>query len=241
MAWRWGLQRGVTTRELPKVKVKVVPTREKITPRPEERDAVLRLAEGYAQGVLQVMALTGCRVGEASGIRAQDVDLDAGWLTLRGKTGARKVPVSDALRQVLELWLVRGKGGSTIWGVGLDAARMKVIQQLPRLCRRAGVRVFTSHGLRRSVVQAFARSGVDIKTAAEWLGHSPEVMLAAYRQVSEEDLQRAMRQVADRLPSLEVAGADPETPEGVSDVDAVRYNPHDGPAQVGDSEGLPWV
>ena len=53
--------------------------------------------------------------------------------------------------------------------------------------RDRGQTVFTSHGLRRMVVNRILRSGMDIKTAAELMGHSPCVMLSHYRRVTQED------------------------------------------------------
>jgi integrase len=42
------------------------------------------------------------------------------------------------------------------------------------------------------VVDRMARSGVDVATAASLTGHSPEVMLRHYRQVSDEDRKKAV-------------------------------------------------
>ena len=59
-------------------------------------------------------------------------------------------------------------------------------------CARAGVPRFTPYGLRRSAVDAMARAGVDVATAAAITGHSPEVMLRLYRTVTADDRRRAI-------------------------------------------------
>jgi len=55
------------------------------------------------------------------------------------------------------------------------------------ICARLGQTVFSPHGLRRMIVNRVLRSGVDIKTAAELMGHSPEVMLSHHRRATQED------------------------------------------------------
>jgi integrase len=67
------------------------------------------------------------------------------------------------------------------------AAPARIHHQLVATCTRLGQTVFTSHGLRRMVVNRILRSGMDIKTAAELMGHSPCVMLSHYRRVTQED------------------------------------------------------
>lgn len=72
------------------------------------------------------------------------------------------------------------------------SASQVVRDRLRRACKAASVPVFTPHGLRRLVVDRMARGGVDVATAASLTGHSVEVMLRYYRQVSDEDRRRAV-------------------------------------------------
>lgn len=72
------------------------------------------------------------------------------------------------------------------------SASQVVRDRLRRACKAADVPVFTPHGLRRLVVDRMARGGVDVATAASLTGHSVEVMLRYYRQVSDEDRRRAV-------------------------------------------------
>ena len=63
---------------------------------------------------------------------------------------------------------------------------------LKRACEAAQVRRFTPHGLRRHAVDSLIRAGIDVGTAARLLGHSPEVMLRAYRQPTMTDMRDAL-------------------------------------------------
>lgn len=62
----------------------------------------------------------------------------------------------------------------------------------PGELRLSGVPRFIPRGLRRAAVDAMARAGVDIATAASITGHSPAVMLKHYRTVSSADRRRAV-------------------------------------------------
>ena len=63
-----------------------------------ERERFLAAARAHPKPAVQTLAMTGCRVSEALGIRACDVDLEAGELritTLKRRTEHwRAVPVS---------------------------------------------------------------------------------------------------------------------------------------------------
>ena len=71
------------------------------------------------------------------------------------------------------------------WGLGKPEGR--VYRALSAACLQLKQPEFTAHGLRRMVVNRLLREGIDIKVAAELMGHSPEVMLTHYRRVSQED------------------------------------------------------
>ena len=62
-------------------------------------------------------------------------------------------------------------------------------RRMARSCDRLGIEVFTPHALRRLRVRSCRRSGVPIRTAADYLGHSPQVMIELYDASSEEDLR----------------------------------------------------
>lgn len=193
LAWRWGRSVGVVSdRELVMPKVKVEPTRAKRTPTIEEVERVIAAAPSYVKGVLEVMSGTGCRVGEAAGLRVGDVDLERSTITMHGKTGARTIPVDSWVVSCLRPWVAGRRAEDRMWTVTADTARRRVMASLPQLCALVKVPVFRSHGLRRSAADRMLRSGVDVATAAAILGHSPEVLLRYYRQVTLDDMTAAV-------------------------------------------------
>ena len=195
-AWKWARGDGyVPDRDLPKVPIKVTPVREKYNPTPDEVWRVVDHMEGWAKFVGGMQAATGARVGEIAQLTWTDIHFGSGHLKLRGKKGPRLFPITDKVREVLS-WgdpdAVHPHGTTENMVRGHLSSR-----ELLEACEAAGVRRFTSHGFRRAAVDRLQRGGVDIKTAADLLGHSPTTMLEYYREVSTEDLQSAAAVLGD--------------------------------------------
>ncbi len=202
--WRWGQQVGACpAHDLPLPRLKVSPKRTRYTPPLADVSAVVRALEASAPAwtsiAVRIQAATGCRIGELASLTWDRVDLEAGLLTLQGKTGERVVPIQpDLARRIAALPM------HSDWVLGVEPVSARAIRKhLAPACQRAGVRVFTSHALRRLAVDRLARAGVDVGTAAALLGHSPTVMLNAYRQVGLDERRDAAAALA-LLPRGEV-------------------------------------
>ena len=202
-AWTWGRSRGRTPdTECPVVTVDV-PRRRKVTPTPGDVAALIQRTDGWQRVALTFLHATGARVGEVAALSWDDVDLDRGVVHLEGKTGPRSIPVAAELVAVLREWRDADRGRrpsrpDLVLGLEPQSATRGVQQFLAR-------EPWSSHALRRAAVDRMARSGVDVATAAAYLGHTVETMLASYRQVSEGDLLAAVeRAQLGRLPRGEV-------------------------------------
>ena len=186
--WRWGRQRDyVPLRDFPCVRVNIDPTKfviEHRTPSVDEVAKVLGALDGESRLVVLLLATTGARVSEVCSLRRCDLDPRNGRLTLDGKTGTRLFPLPG---HVAAKVLGRADGSEALLLDLPPHADQCVRSTLNRACKRAGVPRFTPHGLRRMVVDTMVRSGVEVATAAKLTGHSVEVMLRLYRQVSDED------------------------------------------------------
>ena len=201
MAWRWGRELGACpARELPRVRLKVKPVRNRRTPTPGDVAEVVAVMDGWPRLAVLLLWATGARVGEVASLRWGDIDFDAGVLNLAGKTGARPVPVADHVLDELRAW-GPGAAHAGVFGVlARTVAGQLRVRYLPRACRQAEVARFTPHGLRRAAVDALLRAGVDVGTAAALLGHSPKVMLEHYRRATMDDRREAV--VRARLGAL---------------------------------------
>ena len=155
------------------------------TPTELEAAAVLRVTRGPAHLAIALLAVTGARVSEVMSLRHDAINLKEGWLSLDGKTGPRRFPIPSELTPLLAQ---HADGTQTLlfpWG--LDKPEGRIYRALLQACAQLKQPDFTAHGLRRMVVNRLLREGIDIKVAAELMGHSPEVMLTHYRRVSQED------------------------------------------------------
>ena len=198
MAWRWGNEAAmVPARSFPRVVVKVEGfVLNHHTPDPADVRKVIEAATGDARLAIELLAVTGARVSEIADLRECDVEVDGKRVTLRlnGKTGTRSFPLPAELAA-----RVRGRSTPNEDPVfaRFGVPRCNALRtRLARACRRAKVKVFTPHGLRRMVVDRMLRAGVDPATAASLTGHSVVVMLRHYRQVSEVDREAAVRRAS---------------------------------------------
>ncbi len=198
MAWRWGSQGVmVPARPFPRVVVKVEGyVLNHHTPTPVDVARVLGATNGESHLAIQLLAVTGARVAEIANLRRCDIEVDGNRVQLRltGKTGTRRFPLPEVIGH--EVLARAGSDESPAFptlGLPRDQA---VRSRLARACRRAGVKAFTPHGLRRMVVDRMLRAGVDPATAASLTGHSVVVMLRFYRQVTEADREAAVAKAA---------------------------------------------
>ena len=133
------------------------------------------------QTLARTLAMTGCRVSEALGLRACDVDLKANEVRLatlkRRKTHWRAIPVPEDLVQALELvHRVRRAQGSArganrrLWSITRQTAN----RQVGALMRTAGIEgpQACPRGLRHRYGVAAVTAGVPLPTVAAVLEHA---------------------------------------------------------------------
>ncbi|MCK6518759.1 tyrosine-type recombinase/integrase, partial [Myxococcota bacterium] len=155
------------------------------TPTEAEAASVIAALTGEDRLAVSILAATGARLAEVTELRRSAIDLRDGWLHLDGKTGPRRFPLSPELRALLSPY-ADGTNGRLFAGRG-RATPSRIYNRLVGTCAGLGQPIFSPHGLRRMMVNRVLRSGMDIKTAAELMGHSPKVMLSHYRRVTQED------------------------------------------------------
>ena len=192
MMWNWGRDRNLApAKALPLVKVKIEGyVINHYTPTPGEAGAVLAILDGLTLLVIQILAMTGARVHSICAVREEDLNDTRGLSIPDSKTGRRWFPIPSDISSSLREHF-RGNSGPLVHG-GKRVAPQIVRDRLKRACKAAGVPAFTPHAFRRAVVDKMSRAGVDPATAASLTGHSVEVMLRKYRQVTDEDRRQAV-------------------------------------------------
>ncbi len=201
MVWRWGRDRGMApARDLPRVRVRingyVINHR---TPTAEEVALVFERLDGAMLLVVRLLAITGARVSSACAIQESDLDDVRGLRIPDTKTGPRRFPISPEMSAVLRDHF-SANPGPLLRGSAL-VVNSQVNTALANACSAVGIERFASHGFRRLVVNRMIRAGVDPATAASLTGHSVQVMMRYYREVSEDDRRQAVLQAGlDQFP-----------------------------------------
>jgi integrase len=167
----------------------VVPTAAEIDRLIEEVRRVGKAHSEESADLIEFLAFTGLRIGEARAVEWRDVQGD--FLRVRGgeegtKSGRfRRVPIGRRVRALLDR---RGGPGAQGGIFGMKSPR----EALANACRRLGMPHLRVHDLRHVFATQAAEAGVDIPTLARWLGHNDGGILAmkTYGHVRDEHMER---------------------------------------------------
>ena len=151
--------------------------------------------------LLGILYGCGLRRAELVGLDLEDLDVESGALTVRGKGNKeRRVFVSNGALDALRAWLThRGeapgplvlpvkKGGKIEHRRMTDAA---VAERVQHLASKAGVASFSPHDLRRTFVGDLLDAGADIATVQQLVGHASPTTTSRYDRRGERARQRA--------------------------------------------------
>lgn len=169
-----------------------VPLKELNLPSPDQFQKLIvelengggRFSKGSAE-LVQFLAFSGCRKGEARWVCWGDCDLEKKILTLRGdpeeglknrKPGEiRKVPITPDLEVLLKRMRAERAGEPE---TALVLKTNECQKSLNRACAKIGIKRLVHHDLRHLFATQCIESGVDIPTVSRWLGHKDGGALA---------------------------------------------------------------
>lgn len=161
-------------------------------------------ADQDSAAFFRVMLLTGIRRLALLNLRWDDLDLEKGFITLRGAVAkggkTRKLPLAPAAVAILQGIKRRGE---YIWpGKSGDGPRVDFRRMGRRLRDKAGLpKDFRPcHGIRHHFATAMASSGeVDLYVLQRLLTHSTPTMTQRYSHLTDAALQRAVKTAEDIL------------------------------------------
>lgn len=145
------------------------------------------------RAVLELLYGTGIRVGELVKLDLLHLDLEEGWIKVRGKGNKeRVVPVGGkALEALSEYLRGRGKENGPLF-INSQRARLtpRSIQRIvKRRKNQAGImKKTTPHTLRHSFATHLLEEGADLRGIQELLGHSSLSTTQRYTQISIQHL-----------------------------------------------------
>ena len=156
---------------------------------------------------------TGLRRGELFTLLWPDVELDGGYLTVRGSNAkslkTRHVPLNDRAREVLLGWKRQSLGDDGLVFPGKEGKPFdNVNSSWRRVLDDAGIRKFRWHDLRHDFASKLVMAGVDLNTVRELLGHADLQMTLRYAHLAPEHKAAA---VAMLNPTTRQHGSTPGT------------------------------
>ncbi len=185
---------------------KGLPPARRVAPRAWSPEQLRTFLQGTAGDRLfplwRLIAVTGCRRGEALGLSGDEVDLDAGLVTImrqraiaggsvvegtpKTNAGARTVAIDRATSEILRSWrrppgrrarLHRSWAGSTLsWSsrtlTGPACGPRQSTARFREQAEALGLPLIGLHGLRHTAASAMIAAGVNPRVVQQRLGHA---------------------------------------------------------------------
>lgn len=135
----------------------------------EVADLVCAVDNPRDEALVLLILDSGLRVGEVAGLKRRD--LGDGWVVVRGKVGARQVPICPLLEQKLE---VLGEGDYIWVGKRGPIGIRGLVQVYRRLFYKAGINgpKRGPHTLRHTFATMYLRGGGGIRQLQQIMGHT---------------------------------------------------------------------
>ena len=205
----WCVSRGLIRRNpLDQIKIAKPPRNKKPAPTAEQLCAILRHCSPWARSKIEVLMLTGVRIGELQGLEKADIDLTTGFIdvrrqlsgTTKTKNAIRRIPIHPRLRHTLNSQLIADNHKVLFTaspsrrypngGHHISAKRLN--ERFKTAVSRAGYGGFTLHSLRHFFNAYLINAGVPERAVKTWMGHADRCMTAVYYHLCDEDARRLM-------------------------------------------------
>ena len=219
--YRWLVHEGITDKDC--AAALVSPKKAKTLPRTMDAESVERLLEtcdvSTPDGLrdrcfIELLAATGSRISEASGLDVADVDVARRQVRLFGKgRKERIVPIYEAAIETVQRYvqvarpelIARAKGkskaGDALY-VSTRGNRMSADALRTVFERHVGLAgldpTLTPHAMRHTYATELLTNGADLRSVQELLGHANLATTQIYTHLSVERLKDATRQAHPR-------------------------------------------
>ena len=169
--------------------------------------ALAEYSDGQVANVIRVLLLSGCRRGEALGMRWADIDLSGGVWTKPGSTTKQRsdhvVPMSAPLRQLLSEIRTeqanknpkRPLGEFVFPSSGGTGHLVEIKKGWASVCKAAGITSLRVHDLRHSFASQLASGGASLPLIGALLGHSNPTTTGRYAHLLSDPLKDAVERV----------------------------------------------
>ncbi|WP_377509676.1 tyrosine-type recombinase/integrase [Octadecabacter sp. R77987] len=152
----------------------------------------------YAFAAFYLLILTGCRLGEIQKLRWDYVTPTHLELP-DSKTGRRRIPLPREARAMIETLERREGNPFVILGERGEGYYNDLQKPWRRVRERAGLEDVRLHDLRHTYASVAVMNGIDPFTLKEILGHKNLTTTLRYVHLSDDAVQKAAGQIANRL------------------------------------------
>ncbi len=150
------------------------------------------------RAILEMMYASGLRVSEAANLRIDDVDIDAGILTCKGKGNKqRKVPLGRSAVEWLKSYLARRRKREHIemrnlfvTSLGKPVNRQVIFKFIKEYAEKAGLEDISPHTLRHSFATHLLQNGADSRSVQAMLGHADISTTQIYTHITDNHLRK---------------------------------------------------
>jgi integrase len=201
MAERWGLYQGTNPVRL----VKFLPENnlqfQTVSEADEQR--LLEASPPYLRELILFATNTGLRCGDLLDLKWEEVDIEEQRLSLiMGKTGRRlEVPLNETALTLLAAKRAAMHGPYVFYNPATGDRFHDLKTGFKAILKRAGMTGITWHTLRHTFASRLTRSGVDLVTVKELLGHSTINTTMRYAHSNHETKARAVA----KLPTCDIS------------------------------------
>ena len=162
------------------------------------------------RAILEVMYASGLRVSEAANLRIDDVDIDSGVLTCKGKGGKeRKVPLGKSAVEWLKSYLSERRRKEHIemrnlfvTSIGRPINRQTIFSFIKVYAEKAGLEDISPHTLRHSFATHLLQRGADSRSVQAMLGHADISTTQIYTHITDQHLRKTYEKFHPRADFL---------------------------------------
>lgn len=166
---------------------------------PEQVQQIITYAREPYCYAIAICAYTGCRMGEAISLKAENI-LGSSITFTKTKNGeTRSIGIHPHLAQILQAadlpstgYLFPSNGGRRLPHITRQAAD----KELRAVCNGLGLKGVGTHSFRRTALTMMKNAGIPVKDIAAISGHKSLDQLARYLEVSEADKASAIASLA---------------------------------------------
>ncbi len=150
------------------------------------------------RAILETMYAAGLRVSEVCTLQFNDVELDAGILTCKGKgSKTRKVPLGKSAVEWLKSYLaIRRKKENIenqilfVTGLGRPLTRQDIFKMVKECGEKIGRKDVSPHTLRHTFATHLIQNSADVRSVQQMLGHSDISTTQIYTHITDNHLRK---------------------------------------------------